>query len=96
MSFTTNPGILSPSDIDSVFCDLKPIQPEQLVGKWDGFVLATRHPFEKELGRFDWFGQNFVSIEDVAPIVVSRHGRRVEYEDWGRASVSRLGVSVHE
>lgn len=46
MSLTTNPKILSPSHIDSVFCDLQSISPEQLIGKWDGFVLGTRHPFE--------------------------------------------------
>ncbi|KAJ5370692.1 uncharacterized protein N7496_006784 [Penicillium cataractarum] len=90
MSLTTSPGILSPSDIDSVFYDLRPIQPEQLVGKWDGIVLPTRHPFEKELEKFDWFGQTFVSTEDVAPIVVSRNGRPVEYQNWGRTSLHEV------
>lgn len=96
VSLTTSPGILSPPDIDSVFCDLKPLHPKQLIGKWHGFVLPTGHPFEKEVGRFNWFGQTFDSTEDVAPIVISRNGRRVEYENWGRASVSRPDVSIQE
>jgi hypothetical protein len=96
VSLTARPGILSPSDLDSVFRDLKPIHPKQLIGKWDGFVLPTGHPFEKELGRFNWFGQTFDSTEDVAPIMISRNGRRVEYENWGRASVSCPDVSIQE
>ncbi|OOQ89484.1 hypothetical protein PEBR_28101 [Penicillium brasilianum] len=90
VSLTTSPGILSPPDIDSVFCDLKPLHPKQLIGKWNGFVLPTGHPFEKELGRFNWFGQTFDSTEDVAPIVISRNGRRLEYENWGRASLHEI------
>lgn len=95
MSLITNPQILSPSYIDSVFCDLKPILPEQLLGKWDGFVLCTGHPFEIELEKFNWFGHTFDSTKDVAPLFISRDGRRVPYEDWGRASVSLLGGSIH-
>ncbi|OKP10756.1 hypothetical protein PENSUB_4059 [Penicillium subrubescens] len=96
MALTTNPKILSPSHIDSVFCDLKPILPEKLIGEWDGFVLGTRHPFETELEKFNWFGHTFDSTKDVAPLFVFRNGRHVPYEDWGRASVSFLGGSIQE
>jgi hypothetical protein len=95
MSLTTNSKILNPSHIDSVFCDLKPILPEQLIGKWDGFVLGTRHPFESELEKFNWFGHTFDATKDVAPLFVARNGKRVPYEDWGRASVSLLSGPVY-
>ncbi|KAJ5432968.1 uncharacterized protein N7458_012124 [Penicillium daleae] len=90
MSLTTRPGVLSPSHIDGIFCDLKPIQPEELMGKWNGFVLSTGHPFETELQKFNWFGHTFDSTEDVAPLVVSRNGKRVQYEEWGRASLHEV------
>lgn len=96
MSLTTRPGVLNPSHIDGVFCDLKPIQPEELMGKWNGFVLSTGHPFETELQKFNWFGHTFDSTEDVAPLVVSRNGKRVQYEEWGRASVRLLEISVRD
>lgn len=95
MSLTTNPGILSPSHIDSVFCNLEPIQPEELIGKWDGFILATGHPLESELDESNCCSHTFDSTEDVAPFIVAKNGRFVQYEDWGHGSVSALSICFH-
>ncbi|KAG0157598.1 hypothetical protein PDIDSM_4783 [Penicillium digitatum] len=74
--------------INTVFHELKPLQPDDLIGEWDGYLLGTGHPFEDELDTLNWFGNTFYSTDDVAPLIVARNGERVPFEDWGRASVS--------
>lgn len=85
---TQRPGSLGPAYIDNIFRGLKPVHPDQLMGEWDGFILSTSHPFEKDLEELNWFGNTFDSTEDVAPFIVARNGERVRFEDWGSASVS--------
>lgn len=94
IALTKRPGSLSQSHIDSIFQGLKPVHPDQLIGEWDGFVLSTCHPFEKELEELNWFGNTFYSIEDVAPLMVAKNGIRVRFEDWGSASVSSCLGSI--
>jgi hypothetical protein len=88
VALTQRPGFLGPAYIDNIFRGLKPVHPDQLMGEWDGFVLSTGHPFEKELDELNWFGNTFDSTEDVAPLIVARNGERIRFEDWGSASVS--------
>lgn len=80
-------GLLNPAHIDNIFRELKSVTPDQLMGEWDGFILPTDHPFESELEELNWFGNTFDSTEDVSPLIVAENGERVEYEEWGRASV---------
>ena len=87
VSLTKNPRVTD-EKINTVFHELKPLQPDDLIGEWDGYILTTGHPFEEELDTLNWFGNTFYSTEDVAPLIVARNGERVPFEDWGRASVS--------
>lgn len=87
VTLTKNPRTSS-GQINSLFHQLKPIQLDDLIGEWDGYILATGHPFEDELENLNWFGNTFDATDDVAPLIVARNGERVCYEDWGRASVS--------
>ncbi|KAJ5757597.1 uncharacterized protein N7511_006291 [Penicillium nucicola] len=86
VSLTKHPGVLGGQV--HIFTELKPVHPDELIGEWDGYILATGHPFEEELETLNWFGNTFDSMDDVAPLMVARHGERVRFEDWGRASVS--------
>lgn len=88
LSLTKSPGALSPTYIDNIFRELKSLPPDQILGDWDGFILPTGHSFESDLEELNWFGSTFNSTEDVAPLTVAKNGERVEFEDWGRASVS--------
>ncbi|QQK44070.1 GXWXG protein-domain-containing protein [Penicillium digitatum] len=76
--------------INTVFHELKPLQPDDLIGEWDGYLLGTGHPFEDELDTLNWFGNTFYSTDDVAPLIVARNGERVPFEDWGRASLREI------
>ncbi|KAJ5875985.1 uncharacterized protein N7529_001569 [Penicillium soppii] len=63
--------------ISSLFHELKPIQPDDLIGEWDGYILATDHPFEDELEALEWAENTFNATEDVAPLIVARTGERL-------------------
>ncbi|CDM30618.1 Domain of unknown function DUF4334 [Penicillium roqueforti FM164] len=76
--------------VNTVFHELKPLQPDDLIGEWDGYILATGHPFEHVLDTLNWFGNTFYSTDDVAPLMVARNGERVPFEDWGRASLREI------
>ncbi|CAG8005919.1 unnamed protein product [Penicillium olsonii] len=87
ITLSKNPRVTS-KEINSLFHQLKPLQPDNLIGEWDGHILITDHPFEKVLEELNWFGNTFDTTDDVAPLIVGRNGERTCYEDWGRASVS--------
>ncbi|CAI7654226.1 unnamed protein product [Penicillium pancosmium] len=90
IALTQRPGSLGPAYIDNIFRGLKSVHPDQLMGEWDGFILSTSHPFEKDLEELNWFGNTFDSTEDVAPLIVARNGERVRFEDWGSASLREV------
>ncbi|KAJ5802834.1 uncharacterized protein N7503_005284 [Penicillium pulvis] len=90
LSLKNSPGILNPAYIDQIFQELKPIKPDNLMGEWDGYILSTGHPFESELEELNWFGNTFDSKDDVAPLMVAKHGDRVRFEDWGGASLCEM------
>lgn len=79
--------------INTVFRGLRSIQPDDLIGEWDGYILTTGHSFEDTLDELNWLGNTFYSTDDVTPLIVARNGERVPFEDWGRASVSPLFLS---
>ncbi|KAJ5782430.1 hypothetical protein N7457_004204 [Penicillium paradoxum] len=76
--------------INTAFQRLKPLQPDDLIGEWDGYILTTGHPFEEKLDDLNWFGNTFYSFDDVTPLIVARNGERVPFEDWGRASLREI------
>ncbi|CAG8909117.1 unnamed protein product [Penicillium egyptiacum] len=89
ISLTKDPRATS-GKIDTVFDGLKPLQPDDLIGEWNGYILATGHPFEEKLDTLNWFGNTFYSTDDVVPLVVAQNGERVPFEDWGRASLREI------
>ena len=94
LSLKNSPGILNPAYIDEIFQELRPIKPDNLMGEWDGFILSTGHPFEHELEELNWFGNTFDCTDDVAPLIVAKNGERVQFDEWGSASVSSILVCV--
>ena len=59
-----------------LFDSLGPITVEEMLGKWKGSGFATHHPMDGLLENFNWWGKEFVSAEDVHPLVFdgkSRH-----------------------
>ncbi|KAJ5098628.1 hypothetical protein N7532_005629 [Penicillium argentinense] len=90
LALTRHPGFLDSELIDNIFRDLKPIHPDRLIGEWDGFVLSTSHPFQKELEELNWLGNTFDSTEDVAPLIVAKNGNRVRFDDWGSALLREM------
>ena len=68
------------------FDDLPPVGVDEMVGDWDGEVIATGHRGEQQLGGLRWAGKAFRSTEDVDPIVVhDDSGARVASEVMGAA-----------
>ncbi|CAG8234924.1 unnamed protein product [Penicillium salamii] len=89
LSLTKNPRVTS-KETHSIFHELQSLQPDDLIGEWDGHILVTGHPFEQELEALNWFGNTFETTTDVAPLMVGRNGERTCYEDWGRASLREI------
>ncbi|KAJ5152239.1 hypothetical protein N7492_010534 [Penicillium capsulatum] len=90
LSLIKSPGTLSPTYIENTFRELKSLSPDQILGDWDGFILPTGHPLESELEELNWVGNTFDSTEDVVPLIIARNGERVDFEDWGRASLREI------
>jgi hypothetical protein len=74
---------------------LKLIQPEDLIGEWDGGSLDTGHPGHQKLQAMRWAGKSFRSVDDADPIIVyDEDGHRTWKKDWGHSSVGRRHCSA--
>lgn len=70
---TTSP-IASSKAVDTLawFDSLDPVSVEFMIGKWRGEGVPTHHPMDGLLENFNWYGKEFVSAEQVHPLVFQR------------------------
>ncbi|OJJ33837.1 hypothetical protein ASPWEDRAFT_184392 [Aspergillus wentii DTO 134E9] len=89
-----SPNKLEKGALGALFNHLKPVNPDQLIGDWDGHAINTEHPFTKELDAINWAGNSFDATRDddvdLYPTVILRNGHRVPYEGWGFASLREI------
>ncbi|KAJ6534386.1 GXWXG protein-domain-containing protein, partial [Mycena capillaripes] len=84
-------GKASEDTITEIFDQLKPVEPAFLMGEWEGGFFDTGHPATPVLKELNWAGKNFLTEEDVEPIIVcGEGGKRVFMECYGRACVREI------
>ncbi|KAH7308960.1 hypothetical protein B0I35DRAFT_360058 [Stachybotrys elegans] len=83
-------GKVQEADIAAVFDQLKPIEPEFLIGDWQGGSFDTGHPSHALLLQSNWAGKRFRSIDDVDPVMVYRDGARVWEKRAGNARIREV------
>lgn len=93
VSLTKSKESLNPGTIHTVFNQLSPAEPSQLLGSWNGGFFDTGHHVGEFLKEIKWIGKDFFSIEDVDPVIVEKDGQRSSWGKWGRATVClKFGV----
>jgi hypothetical protein len=56
-------------DLFAFFDSLEAVEPDAMVGDWEGGVFSTGHPGEQQLKWVRWAGKSFRGRNDVDPIV---------------------------
>lgn len=62
-------GYATPEQALEVFDALGPVNPDFMLGAWQGSGLHTDHPMDGLLEAFHWHGKHFDSSESVHPLV---------------------------
>lgn len=77
---------------------LPAVDPEEMIGEWDGHVIATGHAGERHLGKLRWVGKTFRGPDDVDPMMcLDEHGERMASDVMGGATLRLVefrGVST--
>ncbi|MEU9125131.1 DUF4334 domain-containing protein [Streptomyces sp. NPDC048506] len=60
---------VSTGDLEAVWSALPAVRPEDILGSWKGYAVATGHRVEAMLKEAKWYGKNFKSISDVHPLI---------------------------
>jgi hypothetical protein len=60
---------MSPEAAEALFLTLGPVPVARLTGFWRGRAVATGHQVDELLRVSGWIGKEFVSAEDVHPLV---------------------------
>lgn len=91
----------TPGTVDAaleLFDALDPVEPEAMVGEWDGGLVPTGHPGEGMLDELRWRGKEFRGPDDVDPMVcLDESGERAASDVMGSATLRRVeyrGVST--
>jgi hypothetical protein len=67
-----------PTTVDdalAVFDRAEPIDPDYMIGLWQGAEVPTGHPLDGILAASGWWGKEFIDSETVHPLLFrSRHG----------------------
>lgn len=91
----------SPASLDDVlafFDTLPAVGCDEMLGDWDGAVVATGHPGEAQLGGLRWAGKRFSSPDDVSPLMcLDEDGARQVNDLLGAATLRAVeyrGVST--
>ncbi|KAL2683149.1 hypothetical protein Neosp_007616 [[Neocosmospora] mangrovei] len=85
---TKKEGHVEEADIAAIFDQAKPVEPEYLIGQWEGGSFDTGHPTHELLKTHNWAGKNFHTVDDVEPIVLyDSAGARVWNKDYGKAQL---------
>lgn len=81
-------GHIEESVVAGVYDQLKPVEPQQLIGQWTGGSFDTGHPTHETLKDFKWAGKDYRSVDDVDPIMIyTEDGQRKWLEEYGHARV---------
>ncbi|KAI9150674.1 hypothetical protein HJFPF1_10449 [Paramyrothecium foliicola] len=84
-------GKIEEAAIATIFDQLKPIKPEQLIGEWEGGSFDTGHPAHGMLQQYKWAGKNFRAINDVDPMILyGESGQRYWSEEHGNARLREV------
>jgi hypothetical protein len=62
-----------------IFKELDPVDIDFMLGRWQGFEIATGHPIDGLLDASGWYGKDFVSLEEVHPLLVRGLGKNRLY-----------------
>lgn len=57
------------AEAEAFFARLDPVTPGALLGLWRGRAVATGHSVDELLRASNWFGKEFIDIDDVHPLV---------------------------
>jgi len=81
-----------------LFDQLEAVEPDEMVGEWDGGLVPTGHPGEGQLDGLRWAGKAFRGPDDVDPMVcLDDGGERRPSDVMGGATLRRVefrGVST--
>ena len=84
-------GPASLDEVLALYDELPDVAEDELLGDWDGSLVATGHPGERALDRLRWAGKAFRDRDDVDPMVCfDAEGRRVASDVLGAASIRRV------
>ncbi|KAL4921265.1 hypothetical protein BDW62DRAFT_175316 [Aspergillus aurantiobrunneus] len=83
-------GRVDLSKLDDIFNQLPSLNPEQLLGQWNGGFSDTGHPVADTLKEINWTGKSFRSFDDVDPVIVIQDGKRSSWGKWGMASLHKM------
>ncbi len=53
----------------SLFDQLKAVDLDYMIGKWQGSGFHTNHPMDGMLEFFDWHGKEFIDADNVHPLI---------------------------
>jgi hypothetical protein len=88
---TKQSGQVDEAVVAGIFDELETIEPEFMIGKWQGGSFDTGHPTHQMLATMKWAGKDFRSVDDVDPIMLyDESGKRYWSEQHGHARVSGL------
>lgn len=77
----------------NLFDSLEPVTAAELTGVWNGYELRTGHPMEGLLTVAPWYGKQFLSAEEVHPLLFSdRDG--TQYAVSARKAFGMIGNPV--
>jgi Domain of unknown function (DUF4334)/GXWXG protein len=78
-------------DVLALYDELAPVAVEDMLGEWEGGVVPTGHPGERQLDGLRWAGKAFRGADDVDPIVVlDESDSRVASDVMGSAVLRRV------
>ena len=88
LEITQVDGPVSLAKVEEAYNGLGPVAIDAMIGKWKGGSLDTGHPGHGQLLSMNWAGKDFLSADDVYPIMVhDKDGKRKHLEEWGLARV---------
>lgn len=92
-SFVNNAGVNDSAQVQQWFAGLPAAESAELLGDWQGGLIATGHAGEGQLDSMGWVGKRFNSVDDVNPLIVhDQDGQRVVSEAMGKATLKMIRV----
>ena len=64
-----NTGKTTTEEALKLFDSLEPVNLDFMIGRWEGSGLHTNHPMDGFLETSNWYGKEFVSSEEVHPLL---------------------------